>query len=104
MAFLYITETSGVANVNNATFAQDAPAMPPLGEKVLAITTTSTASTTFSAQTKLILVSTDAICSLAFSTSSTTVSATTSAHRMPANTTRLYGVTPGGTISVVSNT
>lgn len=104
MATLYVSEFSGIAAVTNAAFAQDAPATPVLGEKSLSITTTSTASTTFTAQTKLILVSTDAICSLAFSTSSTTVSATTSAHRMPANTTRLYGVTPGGTIAVVANT
>jgi hypothetical protein len=50
-----------------------------------------------------VMVETDATCSLAWSTNSTTVSATTSAQRMAAGEVRFYGVNPGATVAVVSN-
>lgn len=102
MASLYITECNQIANIPNAYYAM-APCMPGTAEQKLTITTTSTASNTFSATTFFVMVETDATCSLAFSTNSTTVSATTSAHRMAAGEVRFYGVNPGATISVVSN-
>ncbi len=104
MATLYITEFSGLGQFNSQIF-QNAPACPPLADQKLTITTTSTASTTFSANTHLIQVETDAICSLAFSTTTdSTVSATTSAMRLAAGETRLYGVNPGFSVAVVTNT
>jgi hypothetical protein len=103
MATLYITEFSNIGVMNNATYAQ-APSMPPLAEQHLSITTTSAASSTFSARTLGVLLNTDATCSLAWSTtSSTTVSAVTTAQRMAAGETRFYGVNPGFTVAVIAN-
>ncbi len=104
MASLYITEFTGLGQFNSQIF-QGAPACPPVTNQKLTITTTSTASSTFSSTTHLIQVETDAICSLAFSTTTdTTVSATTSAMRLAAGDARLYSVNPGFSVSVVTNT
>lgn len=105
MASLYITECSQIANIPNAYYAM-APSMPPQAEQKLTITTTSTASNTFTANTYFVIVETDATCSLAWSTGSGTASiatATTSAQRMAAGEVRFYGVNPGFSLSVVSN-
>lgn len=105
MASLYITECSQIANIPNAYYAM-APSMPPQAEQKLTITTTSTASNTFSANTFFVMVETDATCSLAWSTQSgtaSTVSATTSAQRMAAGEVRFYGVNPGFTLAVITN-
>src|SRR5689334_2254159 len=103
MATLYITECNQIASIPNAYYAM-APCMPPAGEQKLSITTTSTASNTFSVNTYFLMLETDATCSLAFSSAGTTVSATTSAHRMAAGEVRFYGVNPGATVAVVTNT
>ncbi len=103
MATLYISEFSGWGSFNSQIF-QGALGTPPVAEQKLSITTTSTASSTFSSTTHLVLIETDAICSLAWSAGSTTVSATTSAQRMAAGEARIYAVIPGGSVSVVTNT
>lgn len=102
MATLYITECRTIAAVSNATFAQ-APCMPGTAEQHLTITTTSTASSVFNSSTYFVMLATDATCSLAWSTNSTTATAVTTAQRMAAGEVRFYGVNPGGSVSVVSN-
>ncbi len=59
------------------------------------------ASAAFGAQTKLVRIHTDAICSIKFGTAPT---ATTSNRRMAAGQTEYYFVRPGDKVSGVTNT
>jgi hypothetical protein len=60
-------------------------------------------SASFNAQTSLVRIHTDSICSIAFGTAPT---ATTSSARLPADTTEYFYVTPGTSlkVSAISNT
>ena len=104
MATLYITEFSHLApTATPGNDAAPAPVVPGTAEQSIAITAGSVASAAFNANTKMIMVQPDAICSLAFSTSGSAATAVNTAHRVAANETRFYGVTPGGKVSVITN-
>lgn len=99
MATLYITEVTILPrDIQQQTIP--APYMPPIAEQTVAISGASTQSAAFNTNTRFILVNCDATCSLAFGPNP---SAVLTAHRMPANETRFYGVNPGDKIAVISN-
>lgn len=100
MATLYITE---VSQLGLDYFGKELPVakMPPLAEQEIGIGGASQQSAAFGPTTHFVLVHTDSICSLAFGSNPAAV---TTAHRMPANETRFYGVNPGDRIAVISNT
>lgn len=104
MATLYITECKSLGWAPLGGQLVQAPHMPPVNEQHISITTVSAASTTWSTNTFMVMVETDATCSLAWTSSATvTATATTSQQRMAAGETRFYMVDPGGSLSVVSN-
>lgn len=83
MATLFITEFASMAG------AYPAPQTPPLAEQHVQIGGASVTSAAFNAATTFIMVSGDAPACLAFGTAPV---ADPLAHRMPADTTRYYGV------------
>lgn len=100
MAVLYITEfrdIGGIANFNVPIAAQ-----PQLVNQTVAIGGASTASSTFGANTSMVRLHTDAICSIQFGTSPT---ATSSTARMAANQTEYFAVPIGASykVAVISN-
>jgi hypothetical protein len=75
---------------------------PPLAEQTISIGMSSAKTgNAFSARTKFVQLSTDAICSIAFGGSN--VSATSSNQRLPANAIIYKGVNPGDFIAVITN-
>ena len=107
MATLYITEFKGAAQQLGERTWGAGPgvvsfaAQPPQAEQTVAIGGTSTPSAAFSANTYLVRVSTDAICSVLFGASPT---ATAASARMAAGQTEYFGVVPGMKLAVISNT
>lgn len=100
MAKAYITEFSGVRPLEGFPGPAQVPQWPELANQTVVIGSEAKSSA-FSAGTRLICVSVDAICSIQIGTAPT---ATTSMHRMPADTLEYHGVNPGDKISVISNT
>lgn len=99
MAYLYISEYDGALGLNGAA---QIPVEPPLTTQKLAIGA-ETKSAPFNENTKFIGLSTDAICS--FKVGGSTVTATTSDRRLPADTGYFCGVTKNNRyLSVISNT
>lgn len=96
MAVLYVTEFAKPAQGVNATVAP----MPPLAEQTVAIGGSSTSSSAFSAQTNLIRVHTDAVCSIAIGGGPT---ATSSTMRLAAGQTEYFAVSPAHKIAVITN-
>lgn len=100
MAKLYISEyadlASGVGSGGTAQIVSE----PPVATQVVNFSGGATSSAAFNARTRIILYHTDAICSVRFDGSA----ATTSNMRMAAGAERYCGVTPGKTLSVISNT
>ena len=74
--------------------------VPYLAEQVVAISGASVQSNAFSANTRVIRVHTDAICSIAIGANPTATADTT---RMAANTTEFFDVRPGHKIAVITN-
>ena len=88
MATLYVTEFTDIGNsVNNQ--AIPITQQPPVNEQTLSITSSSVASSAFKANTNIVRLHTDAICSVEFGTSPT---ATSSTARMAANQTEYFTV------------
>lgn len=104
MAVLYITECAQMGWTTRNNMLIPAPSMPPVAEQHLTISASSSASTAFAATTTFVLVATDATCSLAWTSTSVTVSAVTTSQRMAAGESRFYTVYAGGTVSVIANT
>jgi hypothetical protein len=92
MGKLYITEFRDYD-------AQSARA-PAAAEQVVTYTTT-TQSAAFGADTRLVRIHTDSICSIAFGLNPT---ATTSTARLAAGQTEYFAVEPGMKVAAVSNT
>ena len=93
MATLYVCEYAD-DDINSAK-------EPPLAEQTVAIGGASVAcSNAFHAQTRLIRVHTDAICSIAIGKAPT---ATAAKKRMAANTTEYFSVESGFKIAVITN-
>jgi hypothetical protein len=107
MATLYITEFKGAAQQVGERSWGAGPgvvsfaAQPPLAEQTVAIAGSSAQSNALSANTYLVRVSTDAICSVLFGSNPT---ATTASARMAAGQTEYFGVAPGMKVAVISNT
>lgn len=101
MATLYVNEYL------STSFVGTIPMMVPPGRAIarqnVSISGSSTASNPFSSQppTGLIMVETDAICSIAIGPPGTVANA--SYERMAANEVRFYAVVPGDVIAVISN-
>jgi hypothetical protein len=95
---LCITEISGLAYVGSQTVM--APIMPPIAEQSVTIGVDSARSKPISSRTKLVLLSTDSTCCLAFGTEPV---AEIGIHRMAANEVRLYAVNAGDFIAVIAS-
>lgn len=98
MATLYITEYV-TASVDQGR-AMPIAFGPPITSQTVAIGGASVSSAAFNANTRLIRVHTDAICSIAIAVSPT---ATTSTARMAANQTEYFGVDNSLKIAVITN-
>lgn len=103
MATLYIAEFPGIASVG--TTLPQVVGTPPIAEQTVAIGGGSTASAAFNTKTKIVRLSTDAICSIAWNNSGAADPVATTANaRLPADTIEYFAVQPGGKLAVISNT
>lgn len=101
MATLYITEYDSEGSDLNGNKVQVAMA-PNVAEQTVAIGGTSTQSAAFNANTRLIRVHTDAICSIKISANPT---ATAANKRMAANATEYFALRGNGLmLAVITNT
>lgn len=96
MAKLYISEYASLAKNGTAQVVVE----PPLAVQVVDYSGGVMPSEAFTAQTNIIRVHTDAVCSVRFDGSA----ATTSYPRMSAGQTEYFGVQPTSKLSVISNT
>jgi len=106
MAFLYIAEFSKFGTIKAPTssgWGDSAPiaAVPPVAEQKLAIGVGSVPSAAFNAETKMVRLHADDICSIEFGSAP---EATTDNMRMAAGQTEYFGVSPGQKIAVITNT
>lgn len=95
MAVLYITEYPAL-EVSGLPVA----ITPPVAEQTVAISGSSTASSAFNANTGLVRLHTDAICSVEFGGAPT---ATATTMRLAANQTEYFVVHSGQKVAVISN-
>lgn len=100
MATLYISEYGAHGFFPAGQHLQIA-SEPPIAEQTLAMTGTSAQSSAFNAQTRVIRVHTDAICSVLVGSNPT---ATTAKKRLPADHTEYFAVQPGDKIAGITNT
>ena len=98
MAVLYVTEYPHAASDQGKALPVGFGA--PIANQTIAIGGGSLQSNAFSANTNLIRVNCDSICSILIGSNPT---ATTSTARMAANQTEYFGVAPGSKIAVISN-
>ena len=102
MAVLYITEYQNQAVLFGS---REAPIAlePPITTQTVAIGAGHAESAAFNANTQLVRLSTDAICSILFGTGP---AAATTSPRMPADTIEYFAVPRGGSlkVSVIANT
>jgi hypothetical protein len=97
MAKLYIREYNYLANQNRAQVSDE----PGTDQTPVVIGAVSLQSAAFGANTRIVRIHTDAICSIAFGSNPT---ATTNTARMAANATEYFGVKPGDRVAVIANT
>lgn len=97
MATLYITEYAGAAQGVGGMLV---PMEPPLAEQTVAIGGASVSSAAFGANTRLVRLRTDAICSVLFGTAPT--AAATNA-RMADESEAYHAVSPGMKVAVITN-
>lgn len=99
MATLFITELAvlGFDARGNEVLA---PSVPVANEQIVPISGVSAASQPFVSTTRFIMVNTDTACCLAWGKTPTAV---TTAHRMGANETRFYTVSPGDSLAVIAS-
>lgn len=104
MATLYISEYSNMAiaasGMGPAFVGAQAPAEPVIIEQTVAIGGSPASSNPFNGKTNFVRIHTDSICSIAFGLSPT---ATTNNKRLASNQTEFFGVVPGMSVSVISN-
>lgn len=101
MATLYIAEHAGVAGTQIGGNYAPIVSCPGLAEQTVAIGGTHAESAAFNANTTIIRVHTDAICSISIGAAPV---ATTAFRRMAANATEMFGVRGGQILSVIANT
>lgn len=99
MATVYVTEFMVLQN----TLSEPAQAVHgfPLAEQTVAITGASVQSAVVQADTHLVRVHTDAICSIKIGKNAV---ATTKSMRLAANQTEYFGVGQGEVVAVITNT
>ena len=106
MATLYVTEYQSIASpaIGAAQWSSNIQAMaqPPLAEQTVAIGGSSTQSSAFNANTCIVRLHTDSICSVEFGTNPTSTAAKA---RMAANQTEYFGVPQGQSykVAVITN-
>ena len=100
MATLYISEFRQLASIGT-TVGQVFPQPPVTTDHVVAIGVSSAQSTAFSANTHVVLLCADAVCSFLFGDDPT---ALTTSMRLPANTHIAFAVQPGQKVAVIANT
>lgn len=98
MAKVYITEHPKPTSYQGGLLP--VALFPPLTTQTVAIGGGSTQSAAFGADSRMIGVHTDAICSVEVGSNPT---ATSNSKRMAANTTEYFEVTPGHKIAVITN-
>lgn len=100
MATLYIAEFANIAGIGT----QDPPivGLPPLAEQIVAISGSTTASAAFGANTRIIRLCADSVCSVKVGPPTPSAAATNM--RLAANVPEYFGVTPGYEIAVIANT
>lgn len=101
MAKLYITEYGQMARVANNRDVMTGQEPCVVDQTPVVIGAGSLQSAAFNANTKFVMIHTDAICSIAFGADPT---ATANKQRLAANETRFYGVIPGQKVAVITNT
>jgi len=92
MSTLYITEYPD--------WDAGLPKEPPIAQQTVSFST-STQSSAFNANTRIVRIHTDAICSIEFGASPT---ATTSKRRLPADATEYFAVEGGMKVAAITNT
>lgn len=100
MATLYITEFADIARAGGAS---QVAAQPEITTQTVAVGGSSTQSSAFNPNTKLVRLHTDAICSVLFGTNPT---ATAAKGRMAANQTEYHSITnptAGLKVAVITN-
>lgn len=102
MAKFYITEYVEIAQTYGGGRSSQVPMEPPVAEQTVTFSG-ATQSAAFNAETRLVRIETDSICSVLFGTNPT---ATTSSGRMAAGQTEFRAVPPKRSmkVSVISNT
>ena len=98
MSTLYISEFANMAGIGSR-FVRVAP-MAPLAEQTVAIGGSSTQSNAFSANTQVIRVAADSVCSIKIGANPT---ATATTLRIPSNVTEYFAVQPGQKLAVITN-
>lgn len=96
MATLYITEFPALELASLPVAIT-----PPVAEQTVAIGGSSTQSSAFNANTGLVRLHTDSVCSIEFGGNPT---ASTTTARMASGTTEYFVVHPGTKVAVISNT
>lgn len=96
MAKLYITEYARLAREDHGPAVQ-AGEEPAIAESTIAIGATSTASGVLSAETRFVMIHTDAICHVKIAANAV---ANTNHRRLPADATVFYGIKPGTELKV----
>jgi hypothetical protein len=104
MAFLYVSEYPSLPVSGAGESKSNVIPAPPLVEQKLAIGSTSQISSAFSPRTGLLVIETDATCSISFGTTSS-LAATSASQRLYQNEApRYYAVQPNTYVAVITNT
>jgi hypothetical protein len=99
MSTLYISEFKSLGSIG--THNVNAAPMPPLVEQTVAIGAGSLQSNAFGANTQVIRVCADSVCSIEIGANPT---ATATTARIPANVPEYFAVQPGQKLAVIQNT
>lgn len=100
MAKLYISEFNDV-NVRQGALTPIVPGVASVEQTPVTITGTSAQSAAFGAESRIVRLHTDVVCSVLFGSSPT---ATANSRRLAANQTEYFRVNPGDKVAVISNT
>lgn len=104
MPSLYVSEYFHMASDSLVGARSNVIPSPPLVEQKIGITAGTSLSAAFSPQTRIIVVTTDTTCSVAFSTT-TSITASTASQRIFQNEApRFYTVVPSTFIAVIQST
>jgi len=102
MATLYISEFRNIGTIR--TEQAQVLAQPAITDQTVAIGATTEPSAAFNAETKLVLLCADAICSIKFGSTEVLSAAAITNMRLPADTPIPFAVSPGHFVSVIANT